>query len=151
MRQPPTGNRSPASCENCEVSGAKIRDAGCAHQYDETPPARRPRKARLPYGRTSSDTSSGLPASDRRYTTTIEIMPRAIAAALTPLTEGGAALDLDSVAPYVAFLADAGIDGLLVAGTTGEGMNLTLPERKALLEAFASGPLPVIAHCGAQT
>ncbi len=78
-------------------------------------------------------------------------MPRAIAAALTPLTEGGAALDLDSVAPYVAFLADAGIDGLLVAGTTGEGMNLTLPERKALLEAFASGPLPVIAHCGAQT
>jgi dihydrodipicolinate synthase/N-acetylneuraminate lyase len=79
------------------------------------------------------------------------MMPRAIAAALTPLKDGGGALDLDAVAPYVAFLAAAGIDGLLVAGTTGEGMNLTLDERKALLEAFAREPLPVIAHCGAQT
>jgi dihydrodipicolinate synthase/N-acetylneuraminate lyase len=79
-------------------------------------------------------------------------MPRAIAAALTPLRDGGAALDLDAVAPYAAFLADAGIDGLLVAGTTGEGMNLSLDERKQLLEAFAAvSSLPVIAHCGAQT
>ena len=78
-------------------------------------------------------------------------MPRAIAAALTPLTEDGAALDLDAITPYVAFLADGGIDGMLVAGTTGEGMNLSVAERKALLEAFAAGPLPVIAHCGAQT
>lgn len=78
-------------------------------------------------------------------------MPRAIAAALTPLRNGGAELDLDAVAPYVAFLADAGIDGVLVAGTTGEGMNLTLAERKTLLEAFAAEGLPVIAHCGAQT
>jgi dihydrodipicolinate synthase/N-acetylneuraminate lyase len=79
------------------------------------------------------------------------MMPRAIAAALTPLSEGGAELDLNAVAPYVAFLADAGIDGLLVAGTTGEGMNLSVDERKALLEVFASASLPVIAHCGAQT
>ena len=78
-------------------------------------------------------------------------MPRTIAAALTPLTEGGAGLDLDAFTPYLAFLADAGIDGILTLGTTGEGINLSPAERKTALEGFAAGPLPVIAHCGAQT
>jgi dihydrodipicolinate synthase/N-acetylneuraminate lyase len=48
-------------------------------------------------------------------------MPRAIAAALTPLRAGGADLDLDALDPYLAFLAGHGIDGVLVRGTTGEG------------------------------
>ena len=78
-------------------------------------------------------------------------MPRAIAAALTPLREDGAALDLDALEPYLEFLAGHGIDGVLLAGTTGEGMNLGLDERKAALERAVRGPLPVIAHCGAQT
>jgi 4-hydroxy-tetrahydrodipicolinate synthase len=78
-------------------------------------------------------------------------MPRAIAAALTPLRDDGASLDLDALEPYLAFLAGQGIDGVLLAGTTGEGMNLALDERRALLEHAVSGPLPVIAHCGAQT
>jgi len=78
-------------------------------------------------------------------------MARAIAAALTPLREDGTALDLDALDPYLAFLADHGIDGVLIAGTTGEGMNLALDERKAVLERAVRGPLPVIAHCGAQT
>ena len=78
-------------------------------------------------------------------------MPRAIAAALTPLRDGGTTLDLDALAPYLEFLAGHGIDGVLLAGTTGEGMNLTPDERQALLERALRGPLPVIAHCGAQT
>jgi dihydrodipicolinate synthase/N-acetylneuraminate lyase len=78
-------------------------------------------------------------------------MARAIAAALTPLRDGGTALDLDALVPYLEFLAGHGIDGILLAGTTGEGMNLTLDERKAALERGVTGPLPVIAHCGAQT
>ena len=78
-------------------------------------------------------------------------MPRAIAAALTPLRDDGATLDLDALGPYLEFLAAHGIDGVLLAGTTGEGMNLTLDERKAALERAVRGPLPVIAHCGAQT
>ena len=78
-------------------------------------------------------------------------MPRAIAAALTPLRDGGDALDLDAVDPSLEFLASHGIDGVLLAGTTGEGMNLALGERKAALERAVHGPLPVIAHCGAQT
>ena len=78
-------------------------------------------------------------------------MPRAIAAALTPLTDGGASLDLEAFDPYLAFLAEHGIDGVLLLGTTGEGMNLAVAERQAALERALAGPLPVIAHCGAQT
>lgn len=78
-------------------------------------------------------------------------MPRAIAAALTPLREGGAALDLDAFEPYLGYLRDGGADGILALGTTGEGMLLSVEERKAALERFAAGPLPVIAHCGAQS
>jgi dihydrodipicolinate synthase/N-acetylneuraminate lyase len=80
-----------------------------------------------------------------------EMAPRTLAAALTPLRDGGTELDEDAVAPYVAFLAANGVDGVLALGTTGEGILLTVSERKAVLRCFAEGPLPVLAHCGAQT
>src|SRR5437764_1414301 len=51
----------------------------------------------------------------------IATMPRAIAAALTPMRANGAELDLDALAPYLAFLKDGGIQGVLLLGTTGEG------------------------------
>jgi dihydrodipicolinate synthase/N-acetylneuraminate lyase len=78
-------------------------------------------------------------------------MARTLAAALTPLKDGGASLDLDAFEPYLAFLADGGVEGILALGTTGEGINLSVAERKSALERFAAGPLAVIAHCGAQT
>jgi dihydrodipicolinate synthase/N-acetylneuraminate lyase len=78
-------------------------------------------------------------------------MARAIAAALTPLTDGGARLDDDAFEPYLRFLQAGGVEGILSLGTTGEGMALSVDERKAALERFAAGPLAVIAHCGAQT
>lgn len=77
--------------------------------------------------------------------------PRTLAAALTPLGEDGAAVDEAAIEPYVEFLAAGGVDGILALGTTGEGMLLTPSERRAALERFVSGPLPVLAHCGAQT
>ena len=43
----------------------------------------------------------------------------AIAAAATPLTDGGRDLDEGAVGPLTRFLADGGIDGALVCGTTG--------------------------------
>ena len=46
----------------------------------------------------------------------------AIAAALTPLREGGARLDEDAFGPYCDFLR--GLDGVLALGTTGEGILL---------------------------
>jgi dihydrodipicolinate synthase/N-acetylneuraminate lyase len=78
-------------------------------------------------------------------------MPRAIAAALTPLRAGGAELDLDALPPYLEYLRDGGVDGVLAMGTTGEGIALSLAERRTLLDAFAAGPVPVLAHAGAQT
>lgn len=78
-------------------------------------------------------------------------MARAIAAALTPLRDDGSRLDLDAFTPYLTFLKDAGIDGVLLLGTTGEGISLSLSERKQAISNASAGPLPVLAHCGAQT
>jgi dihydrodipicolinate synthase/N-acetylneuraminate lyase len=78
----------------------------------------------------------------------------AVAAALTPLRPGGEELDEGSVEPYVAFLAEGGVDGILALGTTGEGILLRGDERRRALELFlaaAAGRLDVAAHCGAQT
>lgn len=78
----------------------------------------------------------------------------AVAAALTPLRPGGEELDEGAFEPYVAFLADGGVDGILALGTTGEGILLRGDERRRALELFlaaAAGRLDVAAHCGAQT
>lgn len=58
--------------------------------------------------------------------------PRGVfAAALTPLTAGGE-LDLESVLPYLDFLAGRGCHGALLFGTTGEGPSFSPSERLAL-------------------
>ena len=73
----------------------------------------------------------------------------AIAAALTPLREGGSRLDEDAFGPYCEFLR--GLDGVLALGTTGEGILLSAAERKRVTELFLAGGLRVITHCGAQS
>jgi dihydrodipicolinate synthase/N-acetylneuraminate lyase len=69
---------------------------------------------------------------------------------VTPFTEDDQ-IDHAAVRQVAAFLLARGIDCLMVAGTTGEGMLLRVEERKALLatvvEAVA-GQAPVIAHTG---
>ena len=75
----------------------------------------------------------------------------ALAAALTPLRDDGAALDEEAFRPYLEFLAAAGLDGILALGTTGEGILLSASERRRAAELFLEGALPVIVHCGAQT
>jgi dihydrodipicolinate synthase/N-acetylneuraminate lyase len=75
----------------------------------------------------------------------------ALAAAVTPLRDDGAALDEEAFGPYLEFLAAAGLDGILALGTTGEGILLSAAERRRAAELFLDGPLPVIVHCGAQT
>jgi dihydrodipicolinate synthase/N-acetylneuraminate lyase len=78
----------------------------------------------------------------------------AIAAALTPLAGGGAAIDEEAIPPYVDFLASHGVDGILALGTTGEGVLFDLDERRRVAELFkeaAGTRLQVAVHCGAQT
>ncbi len=77
-----------------------------------------------------------------------------LAAALSPLRDGGAALDADAFEPYCDFLAAGGLDGLLAFGTNGEGVLFSVEERKHGVRLFvdaAQGRLQVAAHCGAQT
>jgi len=76
-----------------------------------------------------------------------------IAAAVTPLRDGGERLDVDAFGPLLEFYGGRGLDGVLVLGTTGEGIMLGDQERRgaAELAIAAAGTLPVIVHCGAQT
>jgi dihydrodipicolinate synthase/N-acetylneuraminate lyase len=75
-----------------------------------------------------------------------------IAAALTPLASGGATIDEGAFEPYAGFLASHGVDGILVLGTTGEGVLFDVDERKRIAELFLGvrGELQVAVHCGAQ-
>jgi dihydrodipicolinate synthase/N-acetylneuraminate lyase len=78
----------------------------------------------------------------------------AIAAAVTPFTEGGHAVDEEAVPKLLAFLAEGGVDGALLGGTTGEGILLPTDERCRLTElALAARPpgFLVAVHAGAQT
>ena len=73
---------------------------------------------------------------------------------MTPLRDGGAALDEDAFGPLTDFLAAGGLDGILAMGTTGEGILLSPPERRRVTDLFVSacsGRLDVAVHCGAQT
>lgn len=79
---------------------------------------------------------------------------RALAAAVTPLTHDGNGVDLEAVEPLVAFYAASGLDGLLVLGTTGEGVLLTTDERREVARPFVSFAPPrlqIVVHCGAQS
>lgn len=78
--------------------------------------------------------------------------PALIVAAITPLGNGGATLDTHAIAPYAGFLASHRADGAFVCGTTGEGVLLTLDERRAAAAAWrAAMPGILIVHAGAQT
>ncbi len=76
-----------------------------------------------------------------------------IAAGVTPLREGGA-LDEEAFGPYTEFLHAGGLAGVLALGTNGEGILLSVDERRRVTELYleaSAGRLLVAAHCGAQT
>jgi dihydrodipicolinate synthase/N-acetylneuraminate lyase len=76
-----------------------------------------------------------------------------LAAAVTPLRDDGARVDEDALAPLLRFYEANGLDGVLVLGTTGEGIMLRDDERRRVAElaVAGAGALKVVVHCGAQT
>lgn len=78
--------------------------------------------------------------------------PLLVVAAVTPLTDAGAALDERAIWPYTAFLADHGADGVFACGTTGEGILLSAEERMRAAVVFRAAVRGIlIVHCGAQS
>jgi dihydrodipicolinate synthase/N-acetylneuraminate lyase len=84
----------------------------------------------------------------------VPVLAGTLAAAATPLVNGGATLDEAAIPAYVDYLAAGGLDGIFVLGTTGEGILLSQSERQEAAEAFVDagrGRLAVAVHAGAQT
>ncbi len=78
----------------------------------------------------------------------------ALAAAVTPLTDGGAEVDADGIGRVVDLYAHSGLDGMLALGSAGEGILLSPAERRRAAKAFVAAAgtrLPVLVHCGAQS
>lgn len=58
-------------------------------------------------------------------------------------------IDAKTVKKYARYLVDKGVNGLYVNGSTGEGLYLTVSERKKIIEAVmdeVGGEIPVINH-----
>ena len=73
----------------------------------------------------------------------------AASALITPLTEKG--VDYDALKKLIDWQIDEGIDGLVIAGTTGEGSTLTDEEHRELFEKaiqMIDGRVPAIAGTG---
>jgi dihydrodipicolinate synthase/N-acetylneuraminate lyase len=78
----------------------------------------------------------------------------AIAASVTPLRDGGSEADEEAIGPLVSFLSDGGVDGAFVCGTTGEGVLLTVDERRRVAEGFVRARpegFGIAVHAGAQS
>lgn len=76
-----------------------------------------------------------------------------VVATVTPLRDDGATLDEEAIWPLVRFYAEHGVDGAFACGTTGEGILLSLDERRraaTLFRAALTSDL-LIVHCGAQS
>ena len=65
-------------------------------------------------------------------------LPQVVAATVTPFTEGGERLLLDWIPQHLAYLEHRGADGALALGTNGEGVSLSLQERKDVIDAVVT-------------
>jgi 4-hydroxy-tetrahydrodipicolinate synthase len=81
---------------------------------------------------------------------TMRLLSGVVVAHLTPFG-GDGAVDYHVLEEYIHFLAEKGVNGLFVCGTTAEAQLLTLEERKRVLEAVLAannGKMTIVAHCG---
>jgi N-acetylneuraminate lyase len=76
-----------------------------------------------------------------------------IAAVFTPFTPDGK-IHLDLIPEYAQRLKMQGLAGVFVNGSTGEGMMLTIEERKAIIEKwveFSDENFKIIVHVGSSS
>lgn len=76
-----------------------------------------------------------------------------IAASFTPMNKAGI-VNLSAIDKYADLMADSGMSGVFVCGTTGESLSMTTTERKEVLEQWvksANGRFKVIAHVGSNS
>ena len=76
-----------------------------------------------------------------------------LVAIVTPMTADGG-VDFDALGRLIERHIEAGTEGLVIAGTTGESATLTKPEHVAVIEAavkYVSGRIPVIAGTGSNS
>lgn len=76
-----------------------------------------------------------------------------LVAIVTPMFEDGR-LDLDALKKLIDFHVDAGTDGIVIVGTTGESPTVNVDEHCLLIKTtvdYVSGRLPVIAGTGANS
>jgi dihydrodipicolinate synthase/N-acetylneuraminate lyase len=84
----------------------------------------------------------------------MESLHGVLAASVTPLHEHGSEIDEDAFGPLTDFFVREGLDGILALGTAGEGILLSVDERRRVADLFlqaAANRLQVAVHCGAQT
>jgi dihydrodipicolinate synthase/N-acetylneuraminate lyase len=75
-----------------------------------------------------------------------------VVAAITPLSDDGNALDESAFGSYADFLERGGADGVFACGTTGEGVLLSLDERRRAAVAYRAAVRgTLIVHAGAQS
>ena len=82
------------------------------------------------------------------------VLKGALAASVTPLCSNGDVVDEDAFGPLVDLYVDAGLHGILALGTAGEGILLSVEERRRVADLFlqaADDRLDVAVQCGAQT
>jgi len=72
-----------------------------------------------------------------------------VPAMVTPLKEGEREVDLETTEKLVDFLLEKGINGLFILGSFGEGLLLSIKERKKFTEKvinYVNGRVPVIVY-----
>jgi 4-hydroxy-tetrahydrodipicolinate synthase len=82
----------------------------------------------------------------------MDLPPSAVVVALlTPYERGGGGVDAGALRAHVDWLVEAGVDGLMPCGTTGEGPLLADDEVAGVVRATVAavdGRVPVLAHVG---
>ena len=76
-----------------------------------------------------------------------------VAASFTPMDETGA-INLSVIDEYADLMANSGMEGVFVCGTTGESLSMTVEERKQTMAQWvqsSGGRFKVIAHVGSNS